>query len=60
MIPGTQLIRANELPEVFRIHSTYHLPIMGTVVTRGARIVIRICNDVIRLEPSQRVAVCVE
>jgi hypothetical protein len=60
MIPGTQLIIATELPAVFRIASTYHLPIVGRVVARGERVVIRICNDVIRLSPDQRVAVCVE
>ena len=60
MIQGTQLIPANELPAVFRIASTYHKPIFGRVVSRGERVVIKICDDVIRLNPGQRVAVCTE
>lgn len=40
MIPGTQLIIATELPAVFRIASTYHLPIVGRVVTPMTRVVL--------------------
>lgn len=50
-------LRADQLPNMFRIESSYHLPITGMVLHRGSTIRIRICDDYFELRPTQRVRI---
>jgi len=53
----TKQVTAKELPSNFQIPSTYHLPVLGRVVSRGRTIRVRIFDDTFTLKPKDRVIV---
>jgi hypothetical protein len=58
VIPGTKLVKADELPTFFRIHSTYHKPVLGMVQSKGfSRVIVKISADTFCLKPSDRIAI---